>query len=76
MGNVTVWAKMVNESEIQRMSKNKEVIQNAAKKVVNGYLPPYVSHEPEVSQQGCINIIASEEMANHGQFNHLLGILQ
>jgi hypothetical protein len=66
-GNVRVWTKTVNPSEVERISGKKEVIEKAARKLIDGYYPPYalLNPYPKTSFDDFINIIGWEEAANY-----------
>jgi hypothetical protein len=69
-GNVRVWIKAVDVSEVVRLTtKKKEVIKTTAEKVADGYYPPYVlSHPyPQTSFDDYMEIVAWEEAANHSE---------
>jgi hypothetical protein len=65
-GNVRVWTKAVNPSEVERLSGKKEVIKKAAEKVVRSYYPPYVlvNPYPKTSFDDYIEVVGWEEAAN------------
>jgi hypothetical protein len=65
-GNVRVWTKAVYPSEIDKMISQKEVVEKAAKKVMQGYFPPYAlsKHNPQPSYDTCLEIIGWEEAVN------------
>jgi hypothetical protein len=67
-GNVRVWIKAVDASEVDRLlAKEKAIIETTAEKVANGYYPPYVlsNPKPERSFDTYMEIVAWEEAANH-----------
>ena len=68
-GNVRLWTKAVYPSEVERIANKKDVIEKAAKKVVDAYFPPYVllNPHPKTSYDDYVEIIAWEEAANHAE---------
>ncbi|MGD0022693.1 MAG: hypothetical protein ABSC54_10370 [Smithellaceae bacterium] len=76
-GNVRVWTKSVSPSEIGKMAQKKEVIEKAAKKVVQAYFPPYclLNPYPKTSYDDYMNIIGWEEAANHDEIKPRARIL-
>lgn len=66
-GNVRVWTKSVNSSEVEKITQKKGVIEKAAKKVIQKYSPPYclLNPYPKTSYDDYINIIGWEEAANN-----------
>jgi len=66
-GNIRVWTKAVNPSEVTKILEKKEVIKKSAQKLAQGYFPPYVllNPYPKTSYNSNIDIIAWEEAANH-----------
>jgi hypothetical protein len=67
-GNVQVWIKAIDASEIDRMvSKEKEITKKAAEKMAKSYYPPYFSSnpDPDPSVDTYIEMIEWEEAANH-----------
>jgi hypothetical protein len=69
-GNVKVWIKAVDASEVDRLlAKEKTIIKTTAWKVTNGYYPPYVlsNPKPEPSFDNYMEIVAWEEAANHAE---------
>jgi hypothetical protein len=69
-GNVRVWTKAVDASEVDRLAtKKKEIIKTTAEKVANGYYPPYVlsNSNPQPSFDTYMEIVAWEQAANHAE---------
>lgn len=67
-GNVTVWVRAIEASEIDRLvSKEKEITTKAAEKVTKTYYPPYFlsNPDPNPSVDMYIEMIEWEEAANH-----------
>jgi hypothetical protein len=67
-GNVQVWIKAIDTSEIDRMvSKEKEITKKAAEKMAKSYYPPYFSSnpDPDPNVDTYIDMIEWEEAANH-----------
>jgi hypothetical protein len=67
-GDVTVWMKAIDASEIDRLiSKEKEIVNRAAEKMAKSYYPPYFSSNPDPnpSVDRYIEMIEWEEAANH-----------
>jgi hypothetical protein len=65
-GNVKVWIKSVNEIEFKKIfHKNEKIIvDRSAKKLVNGYFPPYSLVNPETRYPDVIDIVTWEETMN------------
>ena len=67
-GNVKVWVKSVDASEIEEIaSRDKSILKKAGDKAVQSYSPPYILSQPEqaVSANRYIEMIEWEEAANH-----------
>ncbi len=67
-GNVKVWVKSVDASEIEEIaSRDKSILKKAGDKAVQSYSPPYILSKPEqaVSANRYIEMIEWEEAANH-----------
>jgi hypothetical protein len=66
-GNVRVWTKSVNPSEVERISGEKEVVEKGVQKLKDGYYPPYafVNPYPKTTFGNLIDIIRWEEAANY-----------
>jgi hypothetical protein len=65
-GDVQVWMKAIDASEIDRIvSKEKEITRKAAEKMARSYYPPYFSSYPDSSANTYIEMIEWEEAANH-----------
>jgi hypothetical protein len=67
-GDVQVWIKAIDASEIDRMvSKEKEITNKAAEKMAKSYYPPYFSSnpDPDPNVDTYIDMIEWEEAANH-----------
>ena len=65
---VKVWVKNVDASEIEeRVSDDKNILENAGDKAAKSYSPPYILSKPEqaVSANRYIEMIEWEEAANH-----------
>jgi hypothetical protein len=67
-GNIRVWIKAISPSEHNnKIIEKKEVIEKAAQKVVDKYIPPYVLLHPETTFNDYVNIIGWEEAANDAE---------
>jgi hypothetical protein len=67
-GDVQVWIKSIDASEIARLvTKEKEIAKKAAEKMAQSYYPPYFSSnpDPDPSVDTYIEMIEWEEAANH-----------
>jgi hypothetical protein len=67
-GDVQVWMKAINASEIDRIvTKENEITRKAAEKMAKSYYPPYFSSNPDLnpSVDRYIEMIEWEEAANH-----------
>jgi hypothetical protein len=67
-GDVKVWIKAIDESEIDRLvTKEKEFTKKAAEKMGKSYYPPYflLNPDPNPSFDTYIEMIVWEEAANH-----------
>lgn len=66
-GNVRVWIKTVTKSEFEMVTKKKknQIAEESAKKLVNGYFPPYTLVTPNTSYDDVIDIITWEETAKY-----------
>jgi hypothetical protein len=67
-GDVQVWIKAIDASEIDRIvTKEKEITKKAAEKMAKSYYPPYFSSNPNPnpSVDTYIEMIEWEEAANH-----------
>ncbi|HTZ41242.1 MAG TPA: hypothetical protein VMB77_13900 [Syntrophales bacterium] len=67
-GDVKVWVKVIDASEIDRLiGKDKKIIDKAADQVAKSYYPPYFLSNPDSSpdSDGYLEMITWEEAANH-----------
>ena len=64
-GIIRVWTKSVKSSELDRLSKNKEIIEGCANKIANSYYPPFVKVFPPEKYNDYIDIVAWEEVCNY-----------
>jgi hypothetical protein len=67
-GDVQVWIKAIDASEIDRLvTKEKEITKKAAEKMAKSYYPPYFSSNanPDPGVDTYIEMIEWEEAANH-----------
>jgi hypothetical protein len=65
-GNVKVWTKAIKSSEVDKMLKNEQIINNSARKLADGYFPPYISIKiKDTAFDDYVNIISWEEVANN-----------
>jgi hypothetical protein len=66
-GTIQVWIEAIGQSEFNnKMTTNeKDIIEKSAKKVVNGYSPPYSLVTDKTSYEDSIDLISWEELANH-----------
>jgi len=69
-GDVQVWVKAIDESEIDRLVANKkEITKKAIEKMAKSYYPPYFLSDPNPypSADAYIEMIEWEEAANHAE---------
>jgi hypothetical protein len=67
-GDVQVWIKAIDASEIDRLvTREKEITKKAAEKMAKSYYPPYFSSNPNLDPgvDTYIEMIEWEEAANH-----------
>jgi hypothetical protein len=67
-GDVQVWIKAIDASEIDRLvTREKEITKKAAEKMAQSYYPPYFSSnpDPDPGVDTYIEMIEWEEAANH-----------
>jgi hypothetical protein len=67
-GDVQVWVKAIEASEIDRLvAREKEIVKKAIEKMAKSYYPPYFlsNPNPEPSADEYIEMIEWEEAANH-----------
>lgn len=67
-GDVQVWVKTVDASEIDRLvAREKDILTRAAEKTANAYYPPYFLSNPDPNADAYIEMILWEEAANHAE---------
>ena len=78
IGNIKVWTKTVTQSEFQKIvqQEQSQIVDKSAKKIANGYVPPYslfVSKNTNFDE--VIDIVTWEEVANSFQIKPRVKIL-
>jgi len=75
-GNIRVWNKGVNFSEVERIASNEDVIEKSAKKLMSRYYPPYtlLTSVQKTDFGTYVDIISWEEAANHPELKSYLRI--
>jgi hypothetical protein len=77
-GDVKVWVKAINASEIDRVvTKEKEIVKKAAEKMEKPYYPPYFlsNPNPDTSADTYLEMIVWEEAANHADIKPMARLL-